>query len=85
MPGRAIFSNIDAIVYGKSGQAYDRVIKRFGVILRQQKIVPTVRAGYVKNFIEDEMITEEELKKIFAFGWQINDYLYAELTIFTWE
>lgn len=84
--GQAIFSNIDAIIYGKTDQSYDRIVKRFGGELKKQKIIPTVRAGYVTAFVKAGIITEEELNKIFRFhSWKITDYLYAEMTIFNWE
>lgn len=85
MPGHAVFSNINDIIYGKAGQAYDRAVKRFGTLLKKQKIIPTVRAGYIKNFTESEIITEEEIKRVFRLSFTVSDYHFAEITIFTWE
>lgn len=85
MPGHAIFSNINDAIYGKTSQTYNRAVKRFGAELKKQKIIPTVRAGYIKNFIESEITTEQAIKKMFKLSWELRDFEYAELTIFTWE
>ena len=83
--GQAIFSNINDVVHGKTDQSYHRIVKRFAKELKKQKIVPKVQAGYIKNFIGSEIITYEKIKRIFRFGWNIEDFIYAEVTIFYWE
>lgn len=81
---KVILSNLEATIYGKAGQSYDRTVKRFTTIFKKQKIIPTVRVGYIKNFIESEIITEEEIKRIFKISWGKDYYLHSEMTIFTW-
>ena len=85
MPGQAIFSNISSVIYSKAGQTYNSRVKRFRAELKRQKIVPTIRTGYLKSFFESEIITEEEFKKIFRYSYDVSSYIYAEITIFTWE
>ena len=85
MAGQAIFSDVKAVIYNKHGRSYKYQVKRFGQLLKKQKVIPTVRTGYIKNFIESEIITEEEIQRIFKISWGKEYYLYGELTIFTWE
>jgi len=85
MSGQAIFSNISSLICSGEGRKYRTVVKRFGAELKRQKIVPTVRAGDIKNFIESEIITEEKIKKMFQLSWELYSFEYAEITIFTWE
>lgn len=83
--GKAIFSNINDMLYGKTTQRYDRVVKRFRKELKRQEIIPTIHAGYIKNFVASKIITEQAIQKMFITGWELRDFEYAEITIFTWE
>ena len=85
MAGQAIFSDIEAVIYGKVGQRYTRIVKRFGNELKRQKIVPRIQAGVIKNFIESEIIADEDIKRIFQISWGQDYYMHADITIFTWE
>ena len=82
--GQAIFSNFPALLYGKAGQKYDRAVKEFRIELKKQKINAICQTGILKNFLESDIITKKEIQRIFRFTFDIENFLYADITMFTW-
>lgn len=84
--GQAIFSNIYDLRWGLEGRKYNSAVKRFKAELKKQKINLTCKTGFLKNFLESSIITEDKIKRIFKLPHiDISCFLYAEITIFTWE